>query len=54
LDPEVAAELPVVSFDVALPSVGKLEVPLDKYIPLIAVRGLWPCDSSRAIMEIFP
>jgi hypothetical protein len=35
----MAAEVPVVSFDVALPSVGKLEVPLDKRIPLIAVRG---------------
>jgi hypothetical protein len=34
----MSAELPVLGFDVALPSVGKLEVPLDKHIPLIALR----------------
>jgi hypothetical protein len=39
LDPEVAAKFPVVSFDVTLPSVGKLEMPLDNHIPLVAVWG---------------
>jgi hypothetical protein len=34
----MSAELPVLDFDVALPSVGKLEVPLDKHISLMALR----------------
>jgi hypothetical protein len=43
-DPEVAAELPVVSFEVALPSVGNLEMLLNNHIPVIAVLGFLEQD----------
>ncbi len=39
VDPEMTAELPGVGFEVALPSVGKLEVPLDQHIAFKAVSG---------------
>jgi hypothetical protein len=34
----MSAELPVIGFDVAFPSIGKLEVPLNEHISLIAIR----------------
>jgi hypothetical protein len=37
----MSAEFPVLGFDVALPSLGKLEVPLDEDIPRIAIRPCW-------------
>jgi hypothetical protein len=38
------AEIPVVAFDVALLSIGKLELPLNKHISRIAVRGSFEQD----------
>jgi hypothetical protein len=34
----MSTEIPVIGFDVAFPSIGKLEVPLKEHISLIAIR----------------
>ena len=41
---KMSAELLIVSFEIALPAIRKLEVPLNKHIPFLAVWGLFEQD----------
>ena len=41
---KMSAELLIVSFEIALPAIRKLEVPLNKQIPFLAVWGLFEQD----------
>jgi hypothetical protein len=40
----MSAELLIISFEIALPAIWKLEVPLNKHIPFFAIWGLFEQD----------
>jgi hypothetical protein len=41
---KMSADLLIISFEIALPAIRKFEVPLNKYIPFLAVWGLFEQD----------